>query len=102
MSKTETEFEIGDIVTWKSQAGGVWKEKTGAVVIVGVPGQLMANGRHATNRHRYVVEVTVKHSRGEKKVQYMPSTSAMTKTSQPSQSMQPMSPATQHEQPTAP
>lgn len=27
-------FEVGDVVTWRSQAGGSWTEKTGAVVEV--------------------------------------------------------------------
>lgn len=98
MTKTENEFKIGDIVTWKSQAGGIWKTKTGTVVTVGTPGQLMSNGRHATNRHRYVVEVTVKHSRGETKVQYTPSTSAMhLAASMPP----PMTKASHDEQPTS-
>jgi len=74
----EKQFKLGDRVTWASQAGGSWKTKTGVIIEVGTIGQYMKHGnRVASNRHRYVVEVTEKHSRGEKKIHYYPSTSAI-------------------------
>lgn len=74
----EKQFKLGDRVTWASQAGGSWKTKTGVIIEVGTVGQYLKHGnRLASKRHRYVVQVTVKHSRGEKKTNYYPSTSAI-------------------------
>lgn len=33
-------FEVGDRVSWSSQAAGIWKSKTGVVVAVVAPNQL--------------------------------------------------------------
>lgn len=49
-------FVVGDVVSWDSQAGGVWKTKTGTVIEVVPAGQgRMGSGprRHGS----YVVEV---------------------------------------------
>ena len=77
-SKETKEFKLGDRVTWASQAAGSWKTKTGVIIEVGTINQPLKHGnRTASKRHRYVVEVVVKHSRGEKKSIYYPSTSAI-------------------------
>jgi len=57
MSKT---FLVGDRVTWKSQAGGSWKQKTGTVVEV-VPAFKVPKDKNfgsSRNVESYIVEVS--------------------------------------------
>lgn len=79
------DFLVGDRVTWSSQAAGSWKEKTGVIVEAPAVGEWFADNRRyrrlATARHRYCVQVTTKHSRGERTDLYFPSTSALRKAS---------------------
>jgi hypothetical protein len=57
---TSNGFLIGDQVTWKSQAGGFWKEKTGTIVEIVPPKQipkLKGVGLMGRGLESYVVQV---------------------------------------------
>lgn len=67
------EFKKGDLVTWKSQAAGSWKTKTGTVISI-----LSAKGKP----DRYVVEVPPPAGSKAKPKKYFPRTSALKKVEQ--------------------
>ncbi len=63
MSKMDsyTRFNLGDRVTWKSQAAGSWKTKVGTIIEVVAAGRLpskMYSTSLLRNYESYVVEVT--------------------------------------------
>ncbi len=61
MSKQQVKsFSVGDRVSWKSQAGGHWKTKTGTVVEVVPAFKIPRDKRFGSNRRHesYIVEVT--------------------------------------------
>lgn len=80
LDRTKT-WKVGDTVSWSSQAAGSWRTKTGTVLDVAEPGQWfkVAGSRHilGTAQRRYLVEVTIKHSRGERVQRYFPTTTAL-------------------------
>lgn len=61
MSKQQVRsFSVGDRVSWKSQAGGHWKTKTGTVVEVVPAFKIPRDKNFGSNRRHesYIVEVT--------------------------------------------
>jgi hypothetical protein len=61
MSKQQVKsFAVGDRVTWKSQASGHWKQKTGTVVEVVPAFKIPRDKNFGSNRRHesYIVEVT--------------------------------------------
>jgi hypothetical protein len=83
---TTQEFKVGDHVAWTSHASGHVTDRTGVIKEVGVIGNPMRSEhgvRTASARHRYAVEVTTKHSRGERKNIFYPSTSQLTLITKP-------------------
>jgi hypothetical protein len=77
-------FVMGDKVTWKSQAAGSWKTKTGVIVEVvearDTPNQILHHGRR--DHESYIVEVTETHKttgQPRKPVRYWPLVTALKK-----------------------
>lgn len=66
----EQAFKVGDVVTWTSQAAGVWKTKTGTVVHI-----YERNGKIT----QYAVSVPPKEGSKARPKMYYPRASALSK-----------------------
>jgi hypothetical protein len=75
---SETRFQVGDRVKWKSQAAGTWREKEGEVVeVVRAGAQPKTYEALARDHESYVVRAVAKGRTSQKPALYWPRRSAL-------------------------
>lgn len=67
-AKKQAGYAVGDVVTWKSQAGGNVKQKTGTVVEVVPAGERPSRSTSTRPHESYVVQVTFEPKRSRSAV----------------------------------